>query len=379
MKPPRQARGGPGSVRTCAIPVIPSPQPRLKNGPASEQAQLGAQLRAQRGGRAGIGADGPTEGRAATEAQVSATLSAIRGAANDNAILRIAREIRHAVNGWRHGAAVDAFMVERTQVLAAWDRLRERVRAEGEAVALTSAFRETLDRHGALMKQVAMFSGKPQVFERLLAERAGIGQGEIEEFGQVHARAGSYMRSVKARAAHAARQDAERQDARAEKAGIAETVEVDTAASVAEVPAEMVREEHASPRPADTGATAIEADAAPDWRTLYSELQRDWNVLVAHADDTRAGEPDLPLLLMDGYDDLIQRVRALAEHPDISERARDVLDGLLEYHQDETVARETAEHYLAAAERHVEVYKDLERQAEKHGIPVSRLDAWPRW
>ena len=34
MKPPRQARGGPGSVRTCAIPVIPSPQPRLKNGPA---------------------------------------------------------------------------------------------------------------------------------------------------------------------------------------------------------------------------------------------------------------------------------------------------------------------------------------------------------
>ena len=341
---------------------------------ASEQAQLGAQLRAQRGGRAGIGADGPTEGRAATEAQVSATLSATQGAANDNAILRIAREIRHAVNGWRHGTAVDAFVVERTQVLAAWDRLRERVRAEGEAVALTSAFRETLDRHGALMKQVAMFSGKPQVFERLLAERAGIGQGEIEELGQVHARAGSYMRSVKARAAHAARQDAERQDARAEKARTAETVEVDTAASVAKVPAGMVREEHASPRAVDTGATAIEADAGPDWRTLYNELQRDWNVLVARAD-----EPDLPLSLMDGYEALILRVRSLAEHPDISERARDVLDGLLEHHQDETVARETAEHYLAAAERHVEVYKDLEHQAEEQGVPVARLDAWPRW
>ena len=36
-------------------------------------------------------------------------------AANDNAIVRIAQEIRHAVNGWRHGAAVDAFAAERAR------------------------------------------------------------------------------------------------------------------------------------------------------------------------------------------------------------------------------------------------------------------------
>ncbi|MCY4407749.1 MAG: AAA family ATPase, partial [Rhodospirillaceae bacterium] len=36
-----------------------------------------------------------------------------RAAANDNAIERIAHEIRHAVAGWRHGAAVDAFAAER--------------------------------------------------------------------------------------------------------------------------------------------------------------------------------------------------------------------------------------------------------------------------
>ena len=93
----------------------------------------------------------------------------------------------------------------------------------------------------------------------------------------------------------------------------------------------------------------------------------------------RAGEPDLPLLLMDGYDGLIQRVRALAEHPDLSQPARDVLDGLLDYHQDETVARDTAEGYLEAAERLVEVYKALERQAKEQGVPVARLDAWPTW
>ena len=115
-----------------------------------------------------------------------------RAAANDNALVRIAQEIRHAVNGWRHGAAVDAFAAERAEVLAAWDELREQARNEGDAVALSPAFRDTLDRHGALMKRARMFRARPQVFERLLAERAGIGEREIEQLGEVHAGAGSY-------------------------------------------------------------------------------------------------------------------------------------------------------------------------------------------
>ena len=56
-----------------------------------------------------------------------------------------------------------------------------------------------------------------------------------------------------------------------------------------------------------------------------------------------------------------------------------MLDQLLEYHDEETVARQTAEGYLAAAERHVEAYKVLERQAGERGLPVTRLDAWPKW
>ena len=297
-----------------------------------------------------------------------------QAAANDNTIVRIAQDIRHAVNGWRYGAAVDAFAAERAEVMAAWGELRERARAEGEAVALSPVFRETLDRHGALMKQAAMFGGKPKVFERLLAERAGIGQGEIEELSQVHARAGRYLRSVRARAAHAARQDA-----RVEVEGIGETVTAETATPVASIAAEAVREEHASPRPAAarppaTASADPQADATPDWRALYSDLQRDWNGLAA-----RAGKPDLPLLLMDGYDALIQRVRSLAEHPDLPEPTRDVLGELLEYHQDETAAQEIAQTYLITAERLVEVYKGLERRSEEQGVPVARLDAWPRW
>ena len=291
--------------------------------------------------------------------------AADREAANDNAIVRIANEIRHAVNGWRHGAAVDAFAAERTEVLTTWDELRERARSDGDAVALSPAFRETLDRHDALMKQAKLFRARPQVFERLLAERAGIGEVEIEEFREQHSRAGKYLRSVKAKASHAARQDTPH-----EEPGVVEAIVAETTSQAAE----PAPEEHAPSRTEEETAPGPDPDAPPYWRTLYKELQRDWNDLVA-----RSEEPDLPLLLMDGYDALIRRVRALADHSGLSNHARNVLGELLDYHDDETVARETAEGYLTTAERHVEAYKVLERQAGERGLPVAHLEAWPEW
>ncbi len=309
------------------------------------------------------GREGPGEGQ--KEAAEGRTAAETQAAANDNAIVRIAREIRHAVNGLRHGAAVDAFAAERTQVLAAWNELRQRARNEGEEVALSPAFRETLDRHGVLMKQAVSFRARPQVFERLLAERAGIGEGEIKEFRKQHARAGKYLRSVTARAAHRARRDAPREEAQFAEGA---------AAGVAVPAAEPAPEVSPPPPTSEAVAPGPERDTPPDWRTLYGELQRDWNDHVA-----RSEEPDLPLLLTDGYDALIRRVHVLAEHPSLTERARSVIDQLLEYHDDETVARETAEGYLAAAERHVEAYKVLEREAGERGLPISRLDAWPQW
>ena len=116
----------------------------------------GAWRDASEGVRAGVG-DGGGRSKGRKHGGPGAGAAEARAAANDNAIVRIAREIRHAVAGWRHGAAVDAFASERAEVLAAWDELRERTRNEGEAVALSPAFRETLDRHGALMKQAASF------------------------------------------------------------------------------------------------------------------------------------------------------------------------------------------------------------------------------
>ena len=341
---------------------------------ARHQARLGTQLGAQLG-RGGNGNEASRQASAKQDNPGERQTAATQAAANDNAIVRIAREIRHAVNGWRHGAAVDAFAAESTEVMAAWDELRTRARAEGEAVALSPAFRETLDRHRALMKQAASFRARPQVFERLLAERTGIREVELQQLRNQHARAGSYLRSVTAKAAHRARQDAQRQDAKRQDAPREEARVVEAiSAGIAAPAAGHAPEQSLPPRTSEAVAPGQDRDDPPDWRTLYKELQRDWNDLVA-----RAEEPDLPLPLMDGYDALIGRVRSLAEHSDLSERARSVIDGLLEYHEDETAAHEIAEGYLAAAERHVEAYKVLERRAGERGVPVARLDVWSQW
>ena len=204
-----------------------------------------------------------------------------REASNDNALVRIAQEIRHAVNGWRQGVAVDAFAAERQEVMAAWDELRARARDEGDAMALSPAFRETLDRHGALMRQAASFRARPQVFERLLAERAGIAQAELQELHDVHARAGSYLRSVSARATSAARQAAQPEEAKTD------TIMVDAPAYTPEPPVD----EHARVQPSETAAPDRRHDTEPAWEALYDRLERDWNDLVAVANRAKLPLP----------------------------------------------------------------------------------------
>ena len=285
-------------------------------------------------------------------------------AANDNGLVRIAEEIRHAVNGWRHGAAVDAFAAERGKVLAAWDELREQARDEGDAVALSPAFRETLDRHGALMKQAASFRARPRVFERLLSERAGIGHGELEELREVHARVGKYLRSASARTASAARQAAQPEEARTE------TVAVDEPAYTPE----PTVDEHAQVQPSEPAAPDQRHDAEPTWETLYDRLERDWNDHVAVAN--QAG---LPLPLIRGYDELIGRMQELAEHPRLPSTEHRELIGLIDYHHKETDARRAVHDYLEAAEYHVKACEPLQRKAESQGVHVSEVAGWTEW
>ena len=317
-------------------------------------ASEGAQLRAQPG-RAGIG-NGTTRPAGAKHGgpgDGQGEAAEALAAANDNAIVRIAREIRHAVNGWRHGAAVDAFAAERAEVLAAWDELRERTRDEGDAVALSPAFRETLDRHGALMKQVASFRARAKTFDRLLAGRAGIGSNDFDEFQQLHDRARRHRQAATMRQVHREKREAERQDIAPE-------------ARQGELTLEGGRGE-APPTP-------VPEPPRPDWQTLYDELHRDWNDLAA-----RANERNLPMTLMGAYDGLIGRVRSIFDHPQLPGPKRDELKGLLDYHDSETVARETARGWLADAERHVERWKALERQADENAMAVTSMGDYPAW
>ena len=54
-----------------------------------------------------------------------------------------------------------------------------------------------------------------------------------------------------------------------------------------------------------------------------------------------------------------------------------VLTELIDYHDGETVARETVWDYLAAAEHHVAACEPLRRVAGNPGIHLSEVDGYP--
>ena len=83
------------------------------------------------------------EDRSRSPGEAQGEAGDIRAAANDNALARIARDVRRTAFGWRHAQTVSAFVDGGREVLAAYDDLRERTRIEGDAVALSGAYRET--------------------------------------------------------------------------------------------------------------------------------------------------------------------------------------------------------------------------------------------
>ncbi len=304
----------------------------------------------------GRGHDGPSDGSGeATETQTHA-------AANDNAIVRIAEEIRHAVAGWRHGPAVDAFAAERTHVLAAWDSLRERTRSEGDAVALSPAFRETLDRHGALMRQAETFRARPQVFERLLAERAGIGQGEIDELGDVYARAGRYRRSVAGKAAQVRRSQPERSQEAQEARSAEKSVETE-----ARPPA------HPPKRPAATGQ-ANNTVPSPLSGVEYRLLRLNWNLHRARAE--RAGISPYDL---DGAAALIERIAEFAGNERVPAEPRRQLQAMVDGHLAHVRTRTHVQNWLKASDEHWKRFHKLRHRARALDVRIATLPAYANW
>ena len=104
-----------------------------------------------------------------------------------------------------------SFVDGRRQVLATYDDLRERTRAEGDAVALGGAYSETLTRHAVLLKQAEAFRARPDEYASLLAQRGGIARKDLDAFEDRHARARRYRRAATMRHVHRIKKEAEQE------------------------------------------------------------------------------------------------------------------------------------------------------------------------
>ena len=325
-------------------------------------------------------------------------------AANDNTLARIARDVRRTAFGWRHAQTVSTFVDGRREVLAAYDDLRERTRIEGDAVALSGTYRETLTRHAVLLKQAETFRARPDDFTSLLAQRGGIGRKDLDAFEELHARARSHRRAATMRYVHRIKKEAEQEaqqpkpelrqgelaleGGRAEAPRRADTVTRDTA-GMPSPDRGAAPDRHADPVPPAEAedypwahAAAAQEDVPPpdrdtpkrDWYAPYEAFRRDWNELIERVRQT--GEP---LFYAKGYAAMIPRIRALAENPDIPAGTRAPMLEALENHQRDLSVRKHVEDYLAAAERHMGTHASLRRVAGSLGVPIVQVSDHLGW
>ena len=346
------------------------------------------------------------EDRSRSPGEAQGEAGDIRAAANDNALARIARDVRRTAFGWRHAQTVSTFVDGRREVLAEYDDLRERTRIEGDAVALSGAYRETLTRHAVLQKQAAAFRARPDDFASLLAERGGIARKDLDAFEELLARARRHQRAATMRHVHRIKKEAEqeaqqpkpelRQGELALEGGHAEaprranTVTRDTAGmqssdrdaasaqyfdTVPPGEAEDYPWAHAAAAQEDVPPPRLDQDPPkPDWHAPYEALWRDWSELIERVRKT--GEP---LFYAKGYIDMIPRIQALAENPDIAAETRAPMIEAFEKYQRNLSARQYVEDYLDAAERHMGTHASLQRVAGSLGVPIFKVSDHLGW
>ena len=308
-------------------------------------------------------------------------------AANDNALTRIARDVQRTAFAWRHGAAVDAYAAGRQEVLASWDNLRERSRAEGDVVALSETYRETLDRHAALLKQAEPFRARPEAFVSLLAERARIGRGDLEEFESLHDRARRHRRSAVMRETHRARRQTERQVSQAETHRNVQPAHGEAVEAPSLVPPGWFA---SVPPPTEDDLAEMRAEAAgraledlapqapeppkPDWRAAWEPVVGEWNALIDRA--RRSGTIEFYTA---GYADVMARMQELAETPGIPSDKRAQVVRVLENHECHVAARKRIEDFLDAAHRHRDRRAALEEAADEAGEAVTQTPEYRQW
>ena len=318
------------------------------------------------------------EDRSPSPGEAQGEAGGIHAAANDNALARIARDVRRTAFGWRHAQAVGSFVDGRRQVLAAYDDLRERTRIEGDAVALSGAYRETLTRHAVLLKQAESFRARPGEFASLLAERGGIGRKDLDAFKELHTRVRRHRRAATMRYVHRVKQEAAQQ-------GVDPDMRQGEAAAI--TPAGHIqsiglrddsaqsRAHPATPNTPPVAAPVRKAEPVkPYWYAPYMTLRQDWNAFIEGA--RQAG---IMTFYAKGYADMIPRIQALAENPHVPAVTRAPMMQVLENHQRYLSTRKHIEDYLDQVDRHIAEHDSLESLAEELDMKVAEISDYPDW
>ena len=318
------------------------------------------------------------EDRSPSPGEAQGEAGEVRAAANDNALARIARDVRRTAFGWRHAQAVGSFVDGRRQVLAAYDDLRERTRIEGDAVALSGAYRETLTRHAVLLKQAETFRARPGEFASLLAERGGIGRKDLDAFKELHTRVRRHRRAATMRYVHRVKQEAAQQGVEPDMRQ-GEAVTITPAGRIQSIgprdESAQSRSHPATPNTPPVAAPVRKAEPVkPYWYAPYMALRQDWNAFIEGA--RQAG---IMTFYAKGYADMIPRIQALAENPDVPAVTRAPMMQVLENHQRYLSTRKHIEDYLDQVDRHIEEHDSMESLAEELEMKVAAISDYPDW
>ena len=126
---------------------------------------------------------------------------------------------------------------------------------------------------------------------------------------------------------------------------------------------------------ADTPEKVEQAEPLkPAWYAPYMAMRQDWNSLIEDA--RQAG---IPSFYAKGYMDMIPRIQALAEKPDIPAKTRAPLIRVLEKHKRFVSTRKHILDYPRKVERHMDARASLQHLAKDQGVEVAGVSAYPDW
>ncbi len=106
------------------------------------------------------------------------------------------KQLRRATLEFRYGSTVAMISQGHREVSAAYHTLRERAREEGDRIALSPAFNNTLLRHAQVLSAAEPYRRDPEKFRDLLRDRGALDPNDLELFANQYDKAKSAQRQA---------------------------------------------------------------------------------------------------------------------------------------------------------------------------------------